>query len=72
MNKIELLKARREEILHAGSEIRKQIQQLTDEGSFVEFDSYSFSQNEFYEGNGGEGIVTGSATINDNAVYVIA
>lgn len=72
MNKIELLKARREEILQAGSEIRKQIQQLTDELSFVEFDSYSFSKNEFYEGVGGEGVVTGSATINDNAVYVIA
>ena len=56
MNKIELLKARREEILQAGSEIRKQIQQLTDEESFVEFDSYSFSENEFYDGTvGGEG-----------------
>ena len=73
MNKIELLKARREEILQAGSEIRKQIQQLTDEESFVEFDSYSFSENEFYDGTvGGEGVITGSATINDNAVYVIA
>ena len=43
-------KARREEILQAGSEIRKQIQHLTDEESFIEFDSYSFSKNEFYEG----------------------
>ena len=72
MNKIDLLKARREEILQAGSEIRKQIQKLTDEESFVEFDSYSFSKNDFYDGVGGEGVITGSATINDNAVYVIA
>ena len=73
MNKIDLLKSRRSEILQAGSEIRKKIQQIVDEQSFVEFDSYSFSKNEFYDGNvGGEGVVTGSATINDNAVYVIA
>ena len=73
MNKIELLKARRAEILQAGGEIRKIIHQLTDEKSFAEFDSYSFSKNEFYdEAVGGEGVVTGSATINDNAVYVIA
>ena len=72
MNKIDLLKARRAEILQAGSEIRKQIHQLVDELSFVEFDSYSFSKNEFYDGMGGEGVITGSATINDNLVYVIA
>ena len=72
MNKIDLLKARRAEILQAGAEIRKQIQQLVDEESFVEFDSYSFSKNEFYDGKGGEGVITGSATINDNLVYVIA
>ena len=58
MNKIDLLKARREEILQAGSEIRKQIQKLTDEESFVEFDSYSFSKNDFYDGVGGEGVNT--------------
>ncbi len=73
MNKLELLKIRREEVLQAGSEIRKKIAELCDAESFVEFDSYSFSENEFYEGTiGGEGVVTGSATINDNAVYVIA
>lgn len=73
MNKLELLKIRREEVLQAGSEIRKKIAEICDAESFVEFDSYSFSQNEFYEGTvGGEGVVCGSATINDNAVYVIA
>lgn len=73
MNKLELLKIRREEVLQAGSEIRKKIAELCDADSFAEFDSYSFSHNEFYEGTvGGEGVVTGSATINDNAVYVIA
>lgn len=73
MNKLELLKIRREEVLQAGKEVRKKIAEICDAESFVEFDSYSFSENEFYEGTvGGEGVVTGSATINDNAVYVIA
>jgi len=73
MNKIDLLKTRREKLLQCGSEVRKQISALTDEGSFVELDAYSFSRNEFYgEDAEGEGVVTGYATINDVPVYVVA
>ena len=48
MDKIDLLKSRREKLLASGSEIRKQISALTDESSFVELDAYSFSHNDFY------------------------
>lgn len=73
MDKIHLLKSRREKLLGSGKEIRKQISALVDENSFVEFDAYSFSRNEFYgEDAEGEGVVTGYATINDSPVYVVA
>lgn len=73
MNKLELLKNRRAEVLASGKKIREKIAELTDENSFAEFDSYSFSANEFYNGNvGGEGVVTGVATVNDNSVYIVA
>ncbi len=73
MDKIDLLKKRREELLASGSEIRKQISALVDESSFVELDAYSFSHNDFYgEDAQGEGVVTGYATVNDVPVYVVA
>lgn len=73
MNKLDLLKIRRQDLLKSGSEIRRKIAELVDPESFVETDSYSFSKSEFYDGTAqGEGVVTGSATINDNAVFVIA
>ncbi|MBO4262558.1 MAG: hypothetical protein J5903_02095 [Clostridia bacterium] len=73
MNKIELLKTRREKLLGAGDEIRKKISELVDENSFVELDAYSFSANDFYdEGAEGEGVVTGYATLCDTPVYVVA
>lgn len=72
MNKIDLLKNRRAEVLENGKEIRAKIAELTDESSFAEFDSYSFSKNEFYSSVGGEGLITGAATINDNSVYIAA
>lgn len=73
MNKIDLLKTRREKLLQSGSEVRKQISLLTDESSFVELDAYSFSRNEFYgEDAEGEGVVTGYATIDGYPVYVVA
>lgn len=72
MNKIELLKNRRAEVLENGKEIRAKIAELTDESSFAEFDSYSFSKNEFYSEAGGEGVITGAASINDNPVYIAA
>lgn len=73
MNKLDLLRSRRNEVLGVGAEIRKKINALVDPDSFAEFDSYSFSENEFYNGTvGGEGVVTGTATINDNLVFIVA
>ena len=73
MNKLDLLRSRRQEVLAVGADVRKKINALVDPESFAEFDSYSFSENEFYQGNvGGEGVVTGTATINDNLVFVVA
>ena len=73
MDKLGLLKARKDALLSAGGDIRKKISSLVDEGSFVELDAFSFSRNEFYgEDIPGEGVVCGFATINDFAVYIAA
>ena len=73
MDKIDLLRQRREKLLACGSDIRNQISTLVDDGSFVELDAYSFSHNDFYdEDTAGEGVVTGYATIEDTPVYVVA
>ncbi|MBO7369159.1 MAG: hypothetical protein J6U25_02615 [Clostridia bacterium] len=73
MDKLGLLKARKESLTAAGEDIRKKIASLVDVDSFVELDSYSFSRNEFYgEDVPGEGVVCGFAAINDFAVYVVA
>ena len=73
MDRVELLKNRREKLLESGSEIRKKIASIIDEGSFVELSSYSFSKNEFYgETAEGEGVVTGFATVEGNPCYIVA
>lgn len=73
MDKIGLLKTRKDALLSAGADIRKKIAALVDENSFVELDAFSFSKNEFYgEDVPGEGVVCGFAAINDYAVYVVA
>ncbi|MBP5307860.1 MAG: hypothetical protein J6Z34_01870 [Clostridia bacterium] len=73
MNRVNLHKNRREKLLESGSEIRAKIASLTDESSFVELSSYSFSKNEFYgETAEGEGVVTGFATIEGNPCYIVA
>jgi len=73
MNKIDLLKIRRTKVLDSGTEIRKNISDLIDSGSFVELSSYSFSKNEFYgEDAEGEGVVTGFATIESYPFYIVA
>ncbi len=73
MDKLNLLRARRQEVLAAGSAIRKTIAELVDGDSFVELSGFSFSKNDFYgEEAAGEGVVTGFATIEGNPVYVAA
>lgn len=73
MDKINLLKTRRAELLSCGREIREKISLLTDENSFVELDAYSFSHSDFYgEDAQGEGVVTGYATIDGTPVYLVA
>jgi acetyl-CoA carboxylase carboxyltransferase component len=73
MDRIKLLQTRRQKLLDSGKEIRAKIASICDESSFVEFDSYSFSRNEYYgEDAQGEGIVSGYAQINDYPVIVIA
>ena len=60
MDKLPLLQERKAKIAEAGKEIRKQIEELVDEDSFVELSAFSFSKNEFYgEDAEGEGVVTG-------------
>ena len=73
MDKIGLLQKRKQAISDAGKEVRKVINSLIDEDSFVEFSCFSFYKNEFYgEDAEGEGVVTGFATINDYPYYIVA
>lgn len=73
MDKIKLLKDRKSSVVAAGTQIRAQISALTDEGSFVELSAFSFSKNEFYQGDAqGEGVVTGFATINGYPFSIVA
>ena len=48
MDKINLLKSRRETLLANSKETREKISALIDNESLVELSSYSFSKNEFY------------------------
>lgn len=73
MDKIKLLQTRRQQLKDAGKAIRKDIETIFDEDSFVEFSCFSFSKNDFYGENAeGEGVVTGFATIADYPFYVVA
>ncbi len=73
MDKIELLQARKQQLLDAGKVIREEINKLIDKDSFVELSAFSFSESEFYGDKAeGEGVVTGFATINDYPYYIVA
>ena len=73
MDKIKLLKERREKLFSAGKTVRQEIESLIDKNSFVELSTYSFSESEFYDGAAeGEGVVCGFATIDDSPYYIIA
>lgn len=73
MNRLDLLKNRRAELLKIGKEIRDVIDEIIDPESFVELSAYSFSKNEFYGENAeGEGVVTGYATVDGSPLYIVA
>ena len=73
MDKIDLLKTRRDSLIKSGEALRTQISTIVDAESFVELDAYSFSRNDFYgEDAQGEGVITGYATIDDTPVYIVA
>ncbi len=73
MDKISLLQKRRQQVKDAGKAIRKDIQEIIDADSFVEFSSFSFSRNEFYGADAqGEGVVTGFATIDGAPFCIVA
>lgn len=73
MDKIKLLKERKEKLFAAGKTVRAEIEALIDKGSFVELSTYSFSESEYYDGTAeGEGVVCGFATIDDCPYYIVA
>ncbi|MFQ7079143.1 MAG: hypothetical protein ACLRSW_15070 [Christensenellaceae bacterium] len=55
MDKLQLLQERKAKIAEAGKEIRKQIEELVDEDSFVELSAFSFSKRVLREDAAGEG-----------------
>ncbi len=73
MDKIQVLKERKEKLKAAGKQVRAQIAALCDEDSFVELAAFTFSKDAFYgEDAHGEGIVTGFATIGGYPFYIVA
>lgn len=72
MDKIDLLRKRKEELLAAGREIRARISALCDESSFMELSAFSFSKGIDGEDAFGDGVVTGFATIDGYPFYIVA
>ena len=73
MDKIKMLRDRRDAVKAAGKSVRADIAALCDEGSFVELSTFSFSKSDFYpDGACGEGIVAGLVTIDGYPFYVVA
>ena len=70
---LDLLKSRKAELLEKSKEVRQNVSSIVDEGSFVEFNSFSFAKNEFYDKTfDGLGVLTGYATVDGYPVYVVA
>ena len=73
MDKIQLLKERKEQLISAGQVVRREIAALCDEDSFVELAAFSFSKDLLNgEEAQGEGIVTGIATIGGYPFCIVA
>ena len=61
MAHLDLLKSRKAELYEKTAEVRKNISTVVDEGSFVEFNAFSFAKSEFYD-----------STVDGYPVYVVA
>ena len=73
MAQLDLLKSRKAELYEKTADVRKSISAIVDEGSFVEFNAFSFAKSEFYDTTvDGLGVVTGYATVDGYPVYVVA
>lgn len=73
MDKIKLLRQRRETLKNAGVGVRADISAFVDADSFVELSAFSFSKDAFYgEDAQGEGVVTGFATVGGYPFYIVA
>ncbi len=72
MDKISLLRDRKESVMQAGREVRAQIAVLCDDDSFVELSAFSFSKTIDGVDALGDGVVTGFATIGGYPFYIVA
>ena len=73
MDKIQVLKERKETLRAAGKNVRARIAALVDEDSFVELGAFAFSKDALFGQNAhGEGVVTGFATVGGYPFYVVA
>ena len=73
MDKIQELRKRKDALKKASGNVRKEIETLIDEGSFVELAALSFSKSALYDDSAkSEGVVTGFATIGGYPFYLVA
>ena len=71
MDKLGLLGQRKDALREMTKSVRKTIESLVDEKSFVETATFGFTKNEFFGEAEGE-VVTGLATLEDVPVAVVA
>jgi len=71
MDKIKRLQERKAALTESSGVVREELANLFDENSFVELAAFSFSKEQFYQ-KGGEGVITGFATIQGYPYYVVA
>lgn len=72
MDRINLLRARKDALEKAGKAVRGAIAELFDESSFVELSAFSFSEGVVLgDEPQGEGVVSGFATIGGHPFYVV-
>lgn len=73
MDKIQELRKRKDALKKLSGSVRKEIESLIDEGSFVELAALSFSGSTLYDDSANsEGVLTGFATIGGYPFYLVA